>query len=169
VRERREAARPIVAAHGGRLFKTMGDGMLIEFPSIVAATECALAVQKQMAERNLAPSETRPIVYRIGVHLGDVLIDGEDVLGEGVNIAARLEGVAEPGGVCISGSAYEHVRGRIETEFADQGERTLKNIARPVRIFAASRAVGAGVHIRTRVRGPQNRSHSKVDRGPALR
>ena len=137
VRERREAGRPIVAAHGGRLFKTMGDGMLIEFPSIVAAIECALAVQEQMAEFNAEPSEIRPIVYRIGVHLGDVLIDGEDLLGDGVNIAARLEGVAEPGGVCISGLAYEHVRGRFETEFADLGERTLKNIARPVRVYAA--------------------------------
>ena len=137
VRERREAAAPIIATHGGRLFKTMGDGMLIEFPSVVAAVECALAMQKQMAERNAETAGSNDIVYRIGVHLGDVLVDGDDVLGDGVNIAARLEGVAEPGGVCISGSAYDHVRGRVEVEFVDLGEKTLKNIARPLRVFAA--------------------------------
>ncbi len=137
VRERREAAAPIIAAHGGRVFKTMGDGMLIEFSSIVAAVECALAMQKQMAERNLATPDANGILYRIGVHLGDVLVDGDDVLGDGVNIAGRLESVVEPGGVSISGSAYDHVRGRVEVEFVDLGEKALKNIARPLRVFAA--------------------------------
>jgi TolB-like protein/Tfp pilus assembly protein PilF len=132
VRERREAAAPIVAEHGGRLFKITGDGMLIEFPSVVAAVECALAIQKQTAERNEGLAQEKRIRYRIGVTLGDVLIDGEDILGDGVNIASRLEGIAEPGGVCISGAAYEHVRGRIEAEFVDLGEKELKNIARPV-------------------------------------
>ena len=136
VRERREAAAPIVAAHGGRIFKTMGDGILIEFASVVAAVECALAMQKQAAERNAEAPEAKSVVYRIGVHLGDVLVDGEDVLGDGVNIATRLEGVAEPGGVCVSGSAFDHVRGRVEAEFIDLGERALKNIARPVRVYA---------------------------------
>src|SRR5277367_4141114 len=135
VLERREAAQPIIAVHGGRLFKTMGDGMLIEFPSVVAAVECALAMQKQMAERNAEAAGANDIVYRIGVHLGDVLVDGDDVLGDGVNIAGRLEGVAEPGGVCISGAAYEHVRGRVDVEFVDIGEKTLKKIARPIRVF----------------------------------
>src|SRR5271166_5952069 len=137
VRERREAAAPIVAAHGGRVFKTMGDGILIEFASVVAAVECALAMQKQAAERNAEAPEAKSVIYRIGVHLGDVLVDGEDVLGDGVNIAARLEGVAEPGGVCVSGSAFDHVRGRVKAEFVDLGEKALKNIARPVRVFAA--------------------------------
>ena len=136
VRERREAAAPIVAAHGGRVFKTMGDGILIEFASVVAAVECALAMQKQAAERNAEAPEAKSVVYRIGVHLGDVLVDGEDVLGDGVNIATRLEGIAEPGGVCVSGSAFDHVRGRVEAEFIDLGEKTLKNIARPVRVYA---------------------------------
>jgi adenylate cyclase len=135
VRERREAAAPIVAAHGGRVFKTMGDGILIEFASVVAAVECALAMQKQAAERNAEAPEAS-VVYRIGVHLGDVLVDGEDVLGDGVNIATRLEGLAEPGGVCVSGSAFDHVRGRVEAEFVDLGEKALKNIARPVRVYA---------------------------------
>jgi len=136
VREHRDAARPIVASHGGRIVKTMGDGLLLEFPSVVAAVECAIAVQRLMAERNEDVPEARRIVYRIGVNLGDVLIEGDDILGDGVNIAARLEGIAEPGGICVSGSAYEHVRGKIDAEFTDLGERQLKNIARPVRIYA---------------------------------
>ncbi len=136
VREHREAARPIVASHGGRIVKTTGDGLLLEFPSVVAATECAIAIQKLMAERNAdTPSEKR-IVYRIGVNLGDVLIEGDDILGDGVNIAARLEGLCEPGGVLISGAAYDHVRGRIEADFADLGDKALKNIPRPVRVYA---------------------------------
>ncbi len=99
VREQREAAAPIVRGFGGRLVKTMGDGVLLEFPSVVAAVECAILMQKQMAERNAGVPEARRILYRIGVNLGDVLIDGEDILGDGVNIAARLESIAEPGGV----------------------------------------------------------------------
>src|SRR5208283_5745623 len=102
----------------------------------VAATECAIAIQKLMAERNAGTPEERRIVYRIGVNLGDVLIEGDDILGDGVNIAARLEGVAEPGGICLSGTAYDHVRGRIDTRFADLGEKDLKNIAQPVRVYA---------------------------------
>jgi TolB-like protein/class 3 adenylate cyclase/tetratricopeptide (TPR) repeat protein len=136
VRERRDAAQPIIDAHGGRLFKTMGDGMFIEFPSVVAAVECALAMQRQMAAGNEGALEAKRVLYRIGVHLGDVLVEGEDILGDGVNITSRLEGVAEAGGVCISGSAYEHVRGRVEAEFIDLGEKALKNIARPVHVYA---------------------------------
>jgi len=136
VRERREAVQPIIAAHGGRLFKTMGDAMFIEFPSIVEAVECALAMQRQMAAGNEGVLEAKRVLYRIGVHLGDVLVDGEDILGDGVNIASRLEGVAEPGGVSISGAAHEHVRGRVEAEFVDLGEKALKNIARPVHVYA---------------------------------
>jgi adenylate cyclase len=132
VRERRETVQPIIAAHSGRLFKTMGDGMFVEFPSVVAAVECALAMQRQMAAGNESALEAKRVLYRIGVHLGDVLVEGEDILGDGVNITSRLEGVAEAGGVCISGSAYEHVRGRVEAEFIDLGEKALKNIARPV-------------------------------------
>jgi class 3 adenylate cyclase len=136
VRERREAVQPLIAAHDGRLFKTMGDGMFIEFPSIVAAVECALAMQRQMAARNEGALERKRVLYRIGVHLGDVLVDGEDILGDGVNIASRLEGVAEPGGVSISGAAHEHVLGRVEAEFVDLGGKALKNIARPVHVYA---------------------------------
>jgi TolB-like protein/class 3 adenylate cyclase/Flp pilus assembly protein TadD len=136
VRERREAATPIVREFGGRLVKTTGDGVLLEFPSVVAAVECAIAIQKQMVERNAGVPEAKRILYRIGVNLGDVLIDGDDILGDGVNIAARLESIAAPGGVCISGSAYDQVCGRIEADFTDLGEQNLKNIARPVRAYA---------------------------------
>ena len=136
VAERREAVLPVIAAHGGRLFKTMGDGMLVEFASVVAAVECALAMQKKMAAGNEGAVEAKRVLYRIGVHLGDVLVEGQDIIGEGVNIASRLESVAEPGGVCISASAFDHVRGRVEAAFIDLGEKTLKNIARPVRVYA---------------------------------
>jgi TolB-like protein len=136
VREHREAARPIVAELGGRIVKTTGDGLLLEFPSIVAAVEGAVAIQKLMVERNAETPEAKRILYRIGANLGDVLIEGDDILGEGVNIAARLEGMCQPGDVLISGSAYDHVRGRIEADFVDLGEKDLKNIARPVRVYA---------------------------------
>src|SRR5450432_2033822 len=136
VKEHRDAARPTVAALGGRIVKTMGDGLLLEFPSVVAAVECAVAIQKLMVERNAEAPADKRMVYRIGVNLGDVLIEGDDILGEGVNIAARLEGICEPGGVLISGTAHDHVRGKIDAGFVDLGEQTLKNIARPVRGFA---------------------------------
>ncbi len=113
VRERREAATPIVAGLGGRIVKTTGDGLLMEFPSVVAAVECAIAIQKLMAERNAETPEGKRILYRIGVNLGDVLVEDDDILGDGVNIAARLEGVCDPGGVFISAAAYDHVRGRV--------------------------------------------------------
>ncbi len=136
VREHREAARPIVAGLGGRIVKTTGDGLLLEFPSVVAAVECAITIQKLMAERNAETPENKRILYRIGVNLGDVLVEGDDILGDGVNIAARLEGLCDPGGIFISGAAYDHVRGRIDASFIDLGEKDLKNIARPVRVYA---------------------------------
>jgi class 3 adenylate cyclase len=145
VRERREAATQLVRSFGGRLVKTMDYGVLLEFPSVVAAVECAIAIQKMMAERNAALPEAKRILYRVGVNLGDILIDGEDILGDGVNVAARLEGVCEPGAICLSASAYDQVRGRIEAEFADLGEQELKNIARPVRAYALSPATIAAV------------------------
>ena len=136
VREHREAATSDRCDLGGRIVKTTGDGLLLEFPSVVAAVECAIAIQKLMAERNAGTPEDKRILYRIGGNLGDVLIEGDDILGDGVNIAARLEGICEPGGVFISGAAFEHVRGRVEAHFVDLGEKDLKNIARPVRVYA---------------------------------
>ena len=140
VRERREAAMPIVRTLGGRLVKTTGDGLLLEFPSVVAGVECAILIQKMMAESNAALPEAKRILYRIGVNLGDALIEGDDIFGDGVNVAARLEGICEPGGVCASGSVYEHVQGRVSADFSDLGEQSLKNIARRVRVYVLSPA-----------------------------
>ena len=163
VRERREAATPIVRAFGGRLVKTMGDGVLLEFPSIVAAVECAILIQQMMAERNAALPEAKRILYRVGVNLGDVLVEGDDILGDGVNVAARLEGICEPGGVCIAGSAYEHVGGRIEAEFAEIGDQNLKNIARPVHAYALSpKAIAAA-----RIEAPESIGAAPASPPPA--
>ena len=144
LREHRAVSDALVAKHGGRIVKTTGDGVLIEFPSVVDAVECAVAVQAVMAERNAGVPEDRRMLFRIGINLGDILIEGDDILGDGVNIAARLEGIAEPGGICISSSTYDHVRGKVAVEFTDLGERELKNIARPIRAYAVVRD-GLGV------------------------
>jgi TolB-like protein/class 3 adenylate cyclase len=136
LREHRAVSDALVSKHGGRIVKTTGDGILLEFPSVVDAVECAVAVQAAMAERNDGIPEDRRMLFRIGINLGDILIEGDDILGDGVNIAARLEGIAKAGGICISSSAYEQVRGKVAVEFSDLGEQTLKNIARPVRAYA---------------------------------
>src|SRR5467141_2070881 len=136
LREHRAAADPLIAHHGGRIVKTTGDGVLIEFGSVVGAVECALALQQLTAERNAAIAGERRMEWRIGIHLGDALVEGDDILGDGVNIAARIEGIAEPGGICISEDAFRQVRGKIEAEFADIGEQRLKNIARPLRVYS---------------------------------
>jgi TolB-like protein/class 3 adenylate cyclase/Flp pilus assembly protein TadD len=136
LREHRVVADALVAEHGGRIVKTTGDGILLEFLSVVDAVECAVAMQAVMAERNDGVPEDRRMLFRIGINLGDILIQGDDILGDGVNIAARLEGIAKAGGICISSSAYEQVRGKVAVEFTDLGEQSLKNIARPVRAYA---------------------------------
>ncbi len=143
VRESREAAQALIAEHGGRMFKTMGDGFLVEFPSVVAAVACALAVQAETGRRNDPLPEARRLRYRMGIHLGDVLVEGDDLIGDGVNIAARLEAIAPPGGICMSGTAQENVRGRLDVALTDLGEKSLKNIARPIRVYATA-AAGTG-------------------------
>jgi adenylate cyclase len=135
--EHRAAVDPIVARYGGRIVKTTGDGVLLEFPSIVAAVDCAVVVQNLMRERNRNVPEERRMLFRIGINLGDVLIDGDDILGDGVNIAARLEGIAEPGGICVSDDVYRQVSGKLDVSFEDMGNRQLKNIARPVHAYRA--------------------------------
>jgi TolB-like protein/Tfp pilus assembly protein PilF len=137
LREHRKVTDALVAKHGGRIVKTTGDGVLLEFPSVVDAVEYAVAVQAVMAQRNEGVPQDRCMLFRIGINLGDILIEGDDILGDGVNVAARLESIAEPGGICISSSAYEQVRGKVNVEFTDLGEQTLKNIARPIRAYAA--------------------------------
>jgi adenylate cyclase len=132
---RRELINPAVSLHRGRIVKTTGDGILIEFPSVVDAVRCALDIQRGMDSRNSDfPAEQR-IEFRVGINLGDVVIEGEDLLGDGVNVAARLEGISEPGGICISDAAYHQVRDKLDVNFEDAGEQQLKNIARPVRIY----------------------------------
>jgi adenylate cyclase len=131
----RDLIDPKVNEHGGRLVKTTGDGILIEFPSVVEAVRCAVAVQRGMAERNADVPKERRMEFRVGINLGDVIAEASDIFGDGVNIAARLEGTAEPGGICISDDAYRHVHGKVAAEFVDLGEQLFKNIARPVRVY----------------------------------
>jgi adenylate cyclase len=135
LREHRAVTDALVAQHGGRLVKSTGDGVLLEFPSVVDAVECAVAVQAMMAERNLGVPEDRLMLFRIGINLGDILIEGDDILGDGVNIAARLESIAEPGGICVSDDAYRQVLGKVSAQFVDDGEQQLKNISRRVRVY----------------------------------
>jgi adenylate cyclase len=124
-----------IVEHGGRIVKTMGDGLLLEFPSVVDATRCVIEIQQGMAARNDGVAEDRRIVFRVGVNLGDIIIEGEDILGDGVNVAARLQEIAAPGGIAVSRRVHEDVRDRLDTHFEDIGEQTLKNIARPVAVW----------------------------------
>jgi TolB-like protein/Tfp pilus assembly protein PilF len=133
---RRELIDPTIASHGGRIVKTTGDGILIEFASVVEAVRCAVEVQRGMATRNADVLAERRIEFRVGIHLGDVVVEGDDLLGDGVNVAARLEGIAEPGAICLSDDAYRHVKGKIDLPVRDLGEQLLKNIAEPVRAYA---------------------------------
>src|SRR5271168_757261 len=124
-----------IAAHRGRIVKTTGDGMLVEYASAVDAVRSAAEVQRRMNEQNVRSPEHHRIEFRIGIHVGDIIFDDNDIFGDGVNIAARLEGIAEPGGVCLSDDAYRQVRGKIETACDDMGPQALKNIAEPMRAW----------------------------------
>jgi adenylate cyclase len=135
---RREVLDPLLAKYGGRLIKLMGDGVLVEFASVVNAVQCAVEMQQGMEARNAALPEPRRMQLRIGVNLGDVIIEGDDLYGDGVNLAARLEGLAEPGGVCISETAYQHVRQKLPLDYRDLGEQPVKNFAQPVRAYRVS-------------------------------
>jgi TolB-like protein/class 3 adenylate cyclase len=126
---------PKLAEHRGRLVKTTGDGLLAEFASVVDAVRCAVEVQRGMVARNADIAPDRRIEFRIGIHVGDIIIEDDDIFGDGVNVAARLEGLAAPGGICVSARVQEDVEGRIDVDFADEGEQQLKNIARPVRLY----------------------------------
>jgi adenylate cyclase len=132
---RQDVIDPEIDSRRGRIVKTTGDGLLIEFASVVDAVRCAVAVQRATATAEAATPAERRIEFRVGIHLGDVVVEDNDILGDGVNIAARLEGIAEAGGVCISASVYDQVRGKVEVEFTDGGDQSLKNIAQPVRVY----------------------------------
>ena len=132
---RREVLAPLVAQHHGRLVKVMGDGVLVEFASAVDAVECAVEVQKRFAETNRSLPEACRIVLRIGINLGDVIVEGSDLYGDGVNVAARLENLAEPGSICVSGSVYDQVKRKLASGFDDLGAQAIKNIAEPVHVY----------------------------------
>jgi class 3 adenylate cyclase len=126
-----DAAEPAIAEHGGRIVKNTGDGFLAEFPSAVEAVRAAAYFQNKVRELTIGDPEDRRLLFRVGINIGDVIVEAHDIFGDGVNIAARLEGMAEPGGICISSSAYDQVRGKVAVEFADMGVQNLKTL--PVR------------------------------------
>jgi len=134
---RREAIDPNIAEHHGRIVKTTGDGLLVEFASVVDAARCAVEVQSALAERDAGVPADRRIESRIGIHQGDIIVEDGDIFGDGVNLAARLEGLADPGGICVSGRVHADVAGKIDVGFEDMGEQQVKNISRPVRVFRA--------------------------------
>jgi adenylate cyclase len=134
---------PKIAEHRGRVVKNTGDGLLAEFGSVVEAVRCAVEVQRGMAERNAGVPEERRIEFRIGINVGDVMVDGGDIFGDGVNVAARLEGMAEAGGICITGRVLEDIQGKLDVDFEDAGEQRLKNIIRPVWVYRARPGAGA--------------------------
>ncbi len=139
---RNELIEPEIAAHNGRIVKTMGDGLLVEFASVVDAVECAVSIQRAMAEREADVPEERRIQYRVGVNLGDTVIDDDDI-----NVAARLEGLAEPGGICLSQQAYDQVETELSLPFEDLGSQRVKNIARPARVFRVLSESKAGAAV----------------------
>ncbi|MEH2506815.1 TolB-like protein/Tfp pilus assembly protein PilF [Bradyrhizobium sp. AZCC 1578] len=134
-----DSVTPAISEHGGRIVKNTGDGFLAEFPSAVEAVRAAVQFQTRIKELTTAEAEDRRIAFRVGVNIGDVIVEPHDIFGDDVNTAARLEGIAEPGGICISSSVYDHVRGKVAVEFIDLGEQNLKNLTRPVRAYAAVR------------------------------
>jgi adenylate cyclase len=138
---------PTIALHHGRVVKRTGDGSIVEFRSVVDAVRCAIEVRNGMVERNAGVSPDKRIEFRIGIHLGDVVEEADgDLMGDGVNIASRLEGLSEPGGLYLSSAAYEQVRDRLKEKFVDLGEKQLKNIARPVRVYNLSRSAVAAAN-----------------------
>jgi adenylate cyclase len=139
---RRALVDPKITEHRGRIVKTTGDGILVEFASVVDALRCAVDVQRGMVERNADVAQEKRIEFRLGLHQGDIIIDGDDIFGDGVNVAARLEGLAEPGGICMSGRVQEDARGKLDVAFEDAGEQQLKNIERPVRVYRAAGRCG---------------------------
>jgi len=141
----RQLIEPKIQEHRGRVVKNTGDGMLAEFPSVVDAVRCAAEVQRAMIDRNADIPEDKRISFRMGINLGDVIVEPEDIFGDGVNIAARLEALAEPGGICISRVVRDQIRDKLSYPFEDSGEQSVKNIARPVRTYSMSAAAVASL------------------------
>src|SRR5262249_19278220 len=138
---RRELGDPKIREHRGRIVKTTGDGLLVEFASVVDAVRCAVEVQREMIARNSQVPAEKRLEFRMGINVGDIIIEDGDIYGDGVNIAARLEALAEPGGICVSAAAHDQVRDRLDIAFRDLGDQQVKNIARPVRVYSVGRQV----------------------------
>jgi class 3 adenylate cyclase len=138
---------PAIAEHGGRTVKNTGDGFLAEFPSAVETVRAPVQFQSRIKELTISDEEDARIAFRAGINLGDVIVEPHDIFGDGVNIAARLESIADPGGICISSSAYDQVRGKVGVEFTDLGDWNLKNIALPVRAYAVVRDGPSGSNL----------------------
>ena len=132
---RRELVDPKIGEHSGRIVKTTGDGLLAEFASVVDAVRCAVEIQRGMMDRNTDARADKHITFRVGINLGDVIVEQHDIFGDGVNVAARLEALAEPGGICISRVVRDQIRDKLPYPFEDMGEQIVKNIARPVRAY----------------------------------
>src|SRR5712664_2489873 len=172
---RRELLDPRIAEHHGRIVKTTGDGLLVEFASVVDAVRCAVAVQQAMPERNTGVAPDSRIELRIGINLGDVIVEGDDLYGDGVNIAARIEALADAGGVFVSNTVHDHVRDRLPFVFEDLGEQQVKNIARPVRVYRvrttlthpAAKAPGSPLS-RNAGEGAERRRREAGEDNPAL-
>ena len=142
---RRQLSDPKVKEHRGRIVKTTGDGMLVEFPSVVNAVRCAAEVQRAMVDHDTNMAGDRRIRFRIGINLGDIIVDEDDIFGDGVNVAARLEALAEPGGICISRVVRDQIRDKLPYAFESMGEQQVKNIARPIRVYALSASAVAAL------------------------
>jgi len=151
---------PKIKEHHGRIVKTTGDGMLVEFSSVVDAVRCAAEIQRAMVDRETELAEDRRIRFRVGINLGDIIADGDDIFGDGVNVAARLEALAEPGGICVSRVVRDQIRDKLSYAFDDMGEQIVKNIARPVRAYALGAAVVAALPAVTAVPRPRSRRQS---------
>ena len=149
-----------IAQHQGRIVKLTGDGVLAEFPSVVSAVACAVEIQEEIGKRNVDVPQDRRIEFRIGVNLGDVIVEGEDIFGDGVNVAVRLEGIADSGGVTISQSVRDHVGNRLDFNFADLGEQELKNIEKPIRAY--------NVSVKDSAPGTNNRMARQRDKRPSI-
>ncbi len=132
---RKEVIDPSVTSHGGRVVSTAGDGFLMEFPSAVSAVECAVVIQQDIARRNEGVAEDRRMEFRVGINVGDVIVDDDDIFGDGVNIAARIQALAETGGIYISGSVFDQVKNKVAVAYEDLGEQRVKNIAEPVKVY----------------------------------
>ena len=135
---RREVVDPKIAEHHGRIVKTTGDGALVEFASAVDAVRCAMEMQNSLSERNAVIPEDRRIEFRIGINVGDIIVDEGDIYGDGVNVASRIEALARPGTICLSDNAYQQIKGKVPIDVSDMGERQFKNIAQAVRVYSVS-------------------------------